>query len=462
MTNNAWVRWLLVSTAGVALAVLQAGCKKDESNPVTPGAGLATFNFTTAGQVFNISGSGASNAKLTGGTLPYSITAPPNASVATASLSNDTLTVTPVAAGTTAITITDSNPANKDDPPRVVTIVITISAGAYGFGIVTASSTAGNLSISGSGVWPPGGGPSVLAVYDTVSNALVFLAYRQVSGPHYDVILGGIALPSGLTTGNFLVGDAAYLAVGYDVDTSHVDTTAYIGETGHIAITSVNGSNVQGSFSGTATKGSGQPITMTSTFNVSVVRGRSPIMIEGINTTPQYGSGTMTTNSSAGPLSFAGQGVWPPGAGPSVVAVYDTIAHELVVLGYQRVSGPHYNFELVAVSLPSGVTAGTYPVTTTTGFQVGYNADTSSSNNSYESVSGNIIIGSVNAGTASGSFSGQASLGGGTPIQFAGTFSVTYARGISPIGIGTAARPGLKPRLHRRMISGLRPMIHLH
>ncbi|MBM2841020.1 MAG: hypothetical protein HW412_1548 [Bacteroidetes bacterium] len=95
----------------VVLGILTTGCKKDDAPTSTPPAGITTFNFTSANQSLPVTtAGGATKAKLTGGTLPYAITSAPNNAVATATVSNDTLTVTPVAAGTTSITIEDSNP----------------------------------------------------------------------------------------------------------------------------------------------------------------------------------------------------------------------------------------------------------------------------------------------------------------------------------------------------------------
>lgn len=268
----------------VVLGILATGCKKDDAttNPVVPG--ITTLSFTTPNQSLTVpSTGGAVKAKLTGGTLPYSITGEPNPNVATASLGTDTITVTPVGAGTTSITITDSNPENIDNPPRVVTISLTVSGGggSLGSGTVTAASTAGNLNLTGTGVWPAGAGPSVIGVYDTLTYQFVILGYQQVSGSHYNYVLLGMLTPGGPAVGTYAIGQSGYFLVGYNADTSDADTIAYTGTSGSVVVSSVSGTNAQGTYSGQAVNGSGQPIQMSGTFNVTFTRGRSPIQVGG-------------------------------------------------------------------------------------------------------------------------------------------------------------------------------------
>jgi hypothetical protein len=223
---------------------------------------------------------GAVKAKLVGGTLPYTITGIPNIAVATVSLSTDTLTVTPVGPGSTTVEVTDSLGFALD---RVVVIGITVSGGggggAWGSGRATATSSAGNLDLSGAGVWPAGAGPSVVAVFDTVDLSFVILAYQRASGANYNYILLGMLTPSGPATGTFTVGQTGYFQVGFNADTANTDTSAYTGFSGSLTISSVNGSNVQGSFTGQALKVNPPPISMSGTFDVTFVRGRAPVQI---------------------------------------------------------------------------------------------------------------------------------------------------------------------------------------
>jgi hypothetical protein len=131
--------------------------------------------------------------------------------------------------------------------------------------------------------------------------------------------------------------------------------------------------------------------------------------------------------------------------------VYDTVAGFLIVLGYQQVSGPQYNYTLVGAYMPSGVGVGVYPVSNdTAGFQVAYNADTSQSQNSYEAISGGVTIATVSGSNVTGAFAGNASLGGGTPVAFSGGFSVVYVRGRSPVNIGRVALPELTDGVYQR------------
>jgi hypothetical protein len=65
---------------------------------------------------------------------------------------------------------------------------------------------------------------------------------------------------------------------------------------------------------------------------------------------------------------------------------------------------------------------------------VAYNADTSMSGDTlaYASESGNIVVSSVSGSNASGTYSVMARKGTGQPIQFTGTFNVSYVVGVMP------------------------------
>ena len=279
MINRALLRWSCAAALVAVTGVLEIGCKKDESPTSSGGGGgLPAYSFGTSGQTFPVPVSGgAARAVLTGGTLPYTITSSPNPTVALASLSHDTLTVTPVAAGSTSISIADSLGMLQD---RVVTLGITVSGSTgsgYGSGTMTVSSTAGNRSFTGTGVWPPAAGPSVLAVYDTVLRTLYMLGYQRVSGSHYDFVLMYVLMPTGVTTGTYEVGQYSAFQVGYNADTTYTDTTAYAGESGNVVISSVSGLNAMGSYSGTASLNGATAIAMSGTLNVTFVVGRAPM-----------------------------------------------------------------------------------------------------------------------------------------------------------------------------------------
>ena len=155
---------------------------------------------------------------------------PPSGAVATAVLSSstnhDTLTITPIAAGTDSFQITDSALPNVAGAGNSVIIHITVATGgavgSYGSGTVTAISAAGNLSFTGTGVWPAGAGPSVIAVYDTVFHELVLLGYQQVSASNYNYAELGILMPTGVAAGTYTANSgAASFAAGYNIDTSN-------------------------------------------------------------------------------------------------------------------------------------------------------------------------------------------------------------------------------------------------
>lgn len=149
----------------------------------------------------------------------------------------------------------------------------------YGSGTITAASSAGSLSITGTGAWPVQAGPSVLAVYDTSLGSGVFFvyAYQRVSGSNYNIIALVAFMPSKVDTGTHHPPFQSLVAVAYNADTSlHSDTLAYAAVSGSIIVSSVSGSNVMGTYSVMARKGTGQAIPFTGTFNVTYVVGVMP------------------------------------------------------------------------------------------------------------------------------------------------------------------------------------------
>jgi len=275
----------MVLLLALTLMLLDPGCKNDDSSttPGGGGGGLTTFSFGTSGQTFTVPLSGgAARARLTGGTLPYTMTGSPSSSVAVATLNHDTLTVIPVAPGTTFITIADSLGALRD---RVVILAITVtgsSSSNYGSGTVTASSLAGNLSISGTGVWPVQAGPSVVAVYDTssIEHYLLVEGYQRVSGSYYNMVALVTFMQSRVDTGTYLVDTQSpqgFFAAAYNADTtSQADSVLYQSVSGSIRVSSVSGFNVAGTYAVTARKGSGQLIQFTGMFNVTYAVGHLP------------------------------------------------------------------------------------------------------------------------------------------------------------------------------------------
>lgn len=154
-----------------------------------------------------------------------------------------------------------------------------------------------------------------------------------------------------------------------------------------------------------------------------------------------YGSGTISsTSATQGSLSFSGQGVWPAGAGPSVVAVYDTVRNGLEILGYQQVSGRNYSFIALQFRTPGGVSARTYTIGGDSDFiLIATNVDTSRSVDSlgFAAVSGTITVSSVSGTNVVGSFSVSAIRRSDlTTASFTGSFNVTYVRGRAVINTG--------------------------
>lgn len=117
----------------VALLALIIGACSDD-NPTGPGGGgITVINFSDPSPTVSATAGTAVKVKLAGGTLPYTIQTAPNSAVATASLSTDTLTITPVAAGSTTISVRDASPAQEESQmPLVVTITINVTGGIGG------------------------------------------------------------------------------------------------------------------------------------------------------------------------------------------------------------------------------------------------------------------------------------------------------------------------------------------
>ncbi len=161
---------------------------------------------------------------------------------------------------------------------------------SYGSGTVTATSSAGALSITGAGVWPVGPGPSVIAMYDTTVHAFFVYGYQQVSGSHYNVVAVVAFMPEP-DTGTYRHPNMV-VAVAYNADTTlHGDTLAYGSQSGSITMNSVSGSSASGTYSVMARKGTGPAIQFTGTFNVTYVVGvmpeRSPAVFRRASLPPE-------------------------------------------------------------------------------------------------------------------------------------------------------------------------------
>ena len=124
--------------------------------------GIKEFNFTTPNQYLDVPfAGGAVKAKLTGGTLPYSIIGQPNTSIAAASLSGDTISVTPVGQGSTSLTIQDSSPGAVLHSAQIVNIGIVVAA-ASSFTVTVSSGTTPQYS------WTAGG--AFIVFVERISN----------------------------------------------------------------------------------------------------------------------------------------------------------------------------------------------------------------------------------------------------------------------------------------------------
>ncbi len=282
---------VLFSTAilGFSLVWL-CGCSNDDSPVAPPTSGIQAFTFSGSGQLLSVPNSGgAVKAKLTGGTLPYSVASAPDPAIATVSMSNDTITVTPVGAGTTSITINDASVA--DNLPLSVVIGITVSGGGGSGGGISGSGTfsftspAGNLSANGAWGATSGSGVGVLRRTDAGRNYIYLFAYVLHSATSSDVAVLLFNSTSTIGADQYSFSEVpppATLSFNYNV--SPTDTFAvyngYVTTTGHATISSISATNIQGVFeggaiqtppnTGTTSVGSGQ-------FNVNTTQPNSQL-----------------------------------------------------------------------------------------------------------------------------------------------------------------------------------------
>jgi hypothetical protein len=123
------MKFQMLGLALSAALLLVGGCKKDETT--APQNNTPGFTSSFANNSLTINSGNTSSAKLTGGTPPYTITSPPNPTVATASITNDTVHITAVGSGSTSVMISDASPSMGDSPEaNTLTINITVPGGA--------------------------------------------------------------------------------------------------------------------------------------------------------------------------------------------------------------------------------------------------------------------------------------------------------------------------------------------
>jgi hypothetical protein len=280
--------------ASFLLALGFIGCKDDET-PTDPGGGIggltsAAFPNNTA----NLAPGGApAVGAITGGTVPYSINTPPNAAVATAALSganSDTLTITPVAVGTTSVIIEDSAPSSGDSPSgATLTINITVSEGGGGGGLsgsgtFSVSSSVGNLSASGT--FDPNatsgqgvGGARYAGNSPAASDNIEVWGYVARSATDFDIAVALMVYPNGslmngtypfVPTGAGMFGSFA-LALG--VNPNNITENLYVASAGAgVNLTSITSTNAAGNSSGSGYNINNPTATFTfegATFNVN-------------------------------------------------------------------------------------------------------------------------------------------------------------------------------------------------
>jgi hypothetical protein len=231
---------------------------------------------------------------ITGGTPPYSINTAPNNTVATAELSGanmDTLTITPVAVGTTSVIIEDSAPSSDDSPSgATLTITITVSEGGGGSGLAgsgtfSVTSSIGNLSASGTFDTSATSGQGVGGVRYTgadgsgASDNLEVWGYVARSSTDFDIVVALMVYPNGtlmngaypfIPTGGGMFGS---FALAFGVSPDNITENLYVAATGSgVNLTNITETNASGNSSGSGYNINNPSATFTfegATFNVN-------------------------------------------------------------------------------------------------------------------------------------------------------------------------------------------------
>lgn len=282
------LRVFIAASLVVSAGLLVSGCK-DEENPTDPGLG-AGGGITSPAFPNNTAtlapGGVAVQGTLSGGTPPYTIKTAPDIAVATAELSGanmDVLTITPVAIGTTSVTIEDASTANNDSPSGIEAIINIVvqeggggTSGYAGSGTLTLTTSIQNFSASGTydenaasgqGV---GGLRSSFGDEPTAYDRLDIIAYVARSVSDADVVFLSYQQETALVQGTFPLvpagGPYGSVAFGFGVNLANPEASIYVATTGNsglsaIAQTTAAGNNISGSALNV------QNPTQTATFN---------------------------------------------------------------------------------------------------------------------------------------------------------------------------------------------------
>ncbi len=282
-------RLLLGANLILFLALASIGCSEDEmtTDPGPTGIGSAAFPDDVA----NLSPTGGpAVGALTGGAPPYSISTAPDPAVATADLSganNDTLTITPVAVGTTSVVIADTASSSNDSPTAMVTITINVTEGGGGgtglggSGTFSVTSSVGNFSASGAYVDNATSGQGVGGIRTTTSSADQFYAFGYVarSASDFDIAFALVSYPNGalmnatypfIPTGGGMFGS---FGIAFGVSPENIEQNLYLASSGNgVNLTSITATNAAGNASGSGYLLSNPTTTFTfegANFNVN-------------------------------------------------------------------------------------------------------------------------------------------------------------------------------------------------
>ena len=260
------------------VGVLFTGCKNDDEptspDGTTPGGGL-TSSIPTSILIFAVA---EVSAKITGGTPPYSVQSNTNPQVATASISNDTVTIMAVNPGTTIIVIEDSS-SSPGDAATSNTVTFTVEVWG-GSGSMSFNSDQGNFSVSGVlPNLPPGQGAGGVRVVPGDREQLLLFGAALNSATDWSItILCFFSQQSAtLDTGTYLFLFPAVFSwfPHLNPNDSTTSENVFLLSDGSANLSSLSESHAQGTFSGSGYNiQTGDLISVSNgQFDISYARG---------------------------------------------------------------------------------------------------------------------------------------------------------------------------------------------
>lgn len=272
----------------LSIGLLSSGCKKDEettSPPQGPAAPTLTSNSFPGNAISVAPGSGPVSGKLQGGTPPYSITTPPNTAVATASVSNDTLIVTPMGTGTTTFTIADAAGGAGDSPNFTSSFTVTIQQAGGSMAHNYQNSTSGTFSAQGmfDSIYVANEGCGGFRYIEQGYDDMWLYGYKMNSANDISIAVVLFYSMGGLATGAYSFTPTSPTTFASLVFVPHYnpqDTSTsqyYYLTTGTATLTALTASNAQGTYSGNGNNSVQGTIAITSgQFNINYLTQSPP------------------------------------------------------------------------------------------------------------------------------------------------------------------------------------------